>query len=48
MSISATVSSKFTPNTAAGLTVDYGRIHDTERMEFAVHANGYDESSSDT
>src|SRR6476659_10100880 len=29
------------------LTVDYGRLHETEQVEFAVHGNGYDESSSD-
>src|SRR5881227_2723746 len=29
------------------LTVDYGRLHDTEQVEFAVRDNGFDESSSD-
>jgi inward rectifier potassium channel len=28
------------------LTVDYGRLHDTEQMEAAVHSNGYGESST--
>ena len=28
-------------------TVDYGRLHDTEQVEFAVRDNGFDESSSD-
>src|SRR5437016_14211624 len=29
------------------LTVDYGRLHDTEQVEFAVHGNGYDGASAD-
>src|SRR2546423_2236466 len=29
------------------LTVDYGRLHDTEQVGVAVPANGFDESSSD-
>jgi inward rectifier potassium channel len=29
------------------LTVDYGRLHDTEPVEFAVRGNGSDESSGD-
>jgi inward rectifier potassium channel len=29
------------------LTVDYGRLHDTERVEVAVQSNGYDESPGD-
>jgi inward rectifier potassium channel len=28
------------------LTVDYGRLHDTEPVEFAVRGNGSDESST--
>jgi inward rectifier potassium channel len=29
------------------LTVDYGRLHDTEPVEFAGHSNGHDGSSAD-
>jgi inward rectifier potassium channel len=36
----------YTEHGGGRLTVDYGRLHDTERMEFAVHGNGYDESST--
>ena len=35
----------YTEHGGGRLTVDYGRLHDTERMEFAVHANGHAESS---
>jgi len=27
--------------------VDYGRLHDTEQVEFAVRGNGYDKSSDE-
>jgi inward rectifier potassium channel len=37
----------YTEHGGGRLTVDYGRLHDTEQVEFAVHGNGYDESSSD-
>jgi inward rectifier potassium channel len=37
----------YTEHGGGRLTVDYGRLHDTERVEFAVHGNGYDEPSSD-
>jgi inward rectifier potassium channel len=36
----------YTEHGGGRLTVDYGRLHDTERVEFAVHGNGYDESST--
>ena len=35
----------YTEHGGGRLTVDYGRLHDTEQMEFAVHANGHAESS---
>jgi inward rectifier potassium channel len=38
----------YTEHGGGRLTVDYGRLHDTEKVEFAVHGNGYDESSTDT
>jgi hypothetical protein len=27
--------------------VDYGRLHDTEQVEFAAYSNGYERSSTD-
>ena len=35
----------YTEHGGGRLTVDYGRLHDTEQVEFAVRGNGYDESS---
>ncbi len=37
----------YTEHGGGRLTVDYGRLHDTEQMEFEVHGNGYDNSSTD-
>jgi inward rectifier potassium channel len=37
----------YTEDGGGRLTVDYGRLHDTEQMEVAVHSNGYDEPSTD-
>ena len=37
----------YTEHGGGRLTVDYGRLHDTEQVEFAVQGNGYDESSND-
>ena len=37
----------YTEHGGGRLTVDYGRLHDTEQVEFAVRGNGRDESSSD-
>ena len=37
----------YTEHGGGRLTVDYGRLHDTEQVKFAIHGNGYDESSSD-
>src|ERR1700730_2881559 len=37
----------YTEHGGGRLTVDYGRLHDTEQVEFAVHGNGHDKSSSD-
>ncbi len=37
----------YTEHGGGRLTVDYGRLHDTEQMVFAVHGNGYDEPSPD-
>jgi inward rectifier potassium channel len=37
----------YTEHGGGRLTVDYGRLHDTEQVEFALHSNGYSESSSD-
>src|SRR5205823_272935 len=36
----------YTEHGGGRLTVDYGRLHDTEQMEFAVHGNGYGDSST--
>ena len=36
----------YTEHGGGRLTVDYGRLHDTEPMEFAVHGNGYDDSAT--
>ena len=30
----------YTEHGGGRLTVDYGRLHDTEQVEFAVHGNG--------
>ena len=38
----------YTEHGGGRLTVDYGRLHDTEQVEFAVRGNGYDESSMRT
>ena len=38
----------YTEHGGGRLTVDYGRLHDTEQVEFAVRGNGYDESSMTT
>ncbi len=35
----------YTEHGGGRLTVDYGRLHDTEQVELAVRGNGYDESS---
>jgi inward rectifier potassium channel len=35
----------YTEHGGGRLTVDYGRLHDTEQVKFAVRGNGYDESS---
>src|SRR4030095_9366135 len=37
----------YTEHGGGRLTVDYGRLHDTEQVEFAVRSNGSDESSTD-
>src|SRR6266487_3525320 len=37
----------YTEHGSGRLTVDYGRLHDTEQVEFAVHGNGYDGASAD-
>ncbi|MBO0696314.1 MAG: ATP-sensitive inward rectifier potassium channel 10, partial [Verrucomicrobia bacterium] len=37
----------YTEHGGGRLTVDYGRLHDTEQAEFIVRGNGYDESSTD-
>ncbi len=37
----------YTEHGGGRLTVDYGRLHDTEQVEFAVRGNGYDESSDE-
>src|SRR3989475_3224117 len=37
----------YTEHGGGRLTVDYGRLHDTEQVEFAVHSNGYDGASAD-
>src|SRR5467141_787131 len=37
----------YTEHGGGRLTVDYGRLHDTEQVEFAVHGNGYDGASAD-
>jgi inward rectifier potassium channel len=37
----------YTEHGGGRLTVDYGRLHDTEQVESAVHGNGHDKSSSD-
>jgi inward rectifier potassium channel len=37
----------YTEHGGGRLTVDYGRLHDTEQVEFAVRGNGHDESSDD-
>src|SRR5207302_6166918 len=34
----------YTEHGGGRLTVDYGRLHDTEQVEFAVHDNGYNDS----
>ena len=38
----------YTEHGGGRLTVDYGRLHDTEQVEFAVRGNGYDQSSMRT
>jgi inward rectifier potassium channel len=38
----------YTEHGGGRLTVDYGRLHDTEQVEFAVRGNGYDESSDES
>jgi inward rectifier potassium channel len=37
----------YTEHGGGRLTVDYGRLHDTEQVEFAVRSNGYDEASTE-
>src|SRR5437868_8426632 len=37
----------YTEHGGGRLTVDYGRLHETEQVEFAIRGNGRDESSSD-
>jgi inward rectifier potassium channel len=37
----------YTEHGGGRLTVDYGRLHDTEQVKFAVRGNGYNESSDD-
>src|SRR5947207_7725139 len=37
----------YTEHGGGRLTVDYGRLHDTEQVEFAIHGNGYDGASAD-
>src|SRR5947208_2656912 len=37
----------YTEHGGGRLTVDYGRLHDTEQVEFAVDGNGYDGASAD-
>ena len=37
----------YTEQGGGRLTVDYGRLHDTEQVEFAVRGNGYDKSSDE-
>jgi inward rectifier potassium channel len=37
----------YTEHGGGRLTVDYGRLHETERVEFAIHRNGDDESPGD-
>ncbi|HMH02981.1 MAG TPA: ion channel [Candidatus Udaeobacter sp.] len=37
----------YTEHGGGRLTVDYGRLHDTEQVEFAVRGNGYDKSSDE-
>jgi inward rectifier potassium channel len=36
----------YTEDGGGRLTVDYGRLHDTEQVEFTVRGNGYDEPPS--
>lgn len=38
----------YTEHGGGRLTVDYGRLHDTEQVEFAFQSNGYDGSSADS
>jgi hypothetical protein len=38
----------YTEHGGGRLTVDYGRLHDTEQVQFAVSRNGDDDSSDDT
>jgi len=38
----------YTEHGGGRLTVDYGRLHDTEQVQFAVSRNGGDDSSVDT
>jgi len=37
----------YTEHGGGRLTVDYGRLHDTEQVEFSVQGNGYDRSPRD-
>jgi inward rectifier potassium channel len=37
----------YTEHGGGRLTVDYGRLHDTEQTELTIFGNGYDESSAD-
>jgi hypothetical protein len=37
----------YTEHGGGRLTVDYGRLHDTEQVEAAVQGNGHGDSSTD-